>query len=322
MFVLVVLYAVSIAGVWAWMRLASEDSWAAALFLYGPRWLVAVPLAVLVPAAIVWHRRLLWLLAATMLMIAGPIVGFQPHFIGQDTPADLRILTCNLEVQSYDIGELGSLIERERPDIVALQECKIAPPPIIWPEGWHFVHEDELLVASRYPIERKEIAMRPSVPTKPVAMRCIVQMPQREVQFIVLHIISLRTGFEAVLNRQTGVDLSRLPELRAVIRLQAEESEAMRAFIDGFAGPKIVAGDFNLPVESGVYRQSWMGFSNAFSTAGLGFGFSKITEEDGWTYGTRIDHLLYTPPWRCVRAWLGANVGSDHRPLVADFVVE
>jgi len=58
-------------------------------------------------------------------------------------------------------------------------------------------------------------------------------------------------------------------------------------------GTTIVTGDFNMPVESAIYRNTWSVFSNAFNTAGLGFGYTKITPKRGSTYGTRIDHILF-----------------------------
>ena len=32
--------------------------------------------------------------------------------------------------------------------------------------------------------------------------------------------------------------------------------------------PVLIAGDFNLPVDSRIYAESWSGYLNAFSTAG------------------------------------------------------
>jgi endonuclease/exonuclease/phosphatase (EEP) superfamily protein YafD len=80
--------------------------------------------------------------------------------------------------------------------------------------------------------------------------------------------------------------------------------------------PLLVAGDFNLPVESRIYRESWGGFINAFSRSGRGFGFTRF---NGWIR-VRIDHVLAGPGWRVDRAWVGPDVGSDHRPVVADLV--
>ena len=34
----------------------------------------------------------------------------------------------------------------------------------------------------------------------------------------------------------------------------------------------------------------------------------------------RIDHVLAGKGWNCVRCWVGPNVGSPHRPVLADLV--
>jgi endonuclease/exonuclease/phosphatase (EEP) superfamily protein YafD len=76
----------------------------------------------------------------------------------------------------------------------------------------------------------------------------------------------------------------------------------------------IVVGDFNLPEDSPIFQRSLAQMDDAFATGGLGFG---------WTYranGTlsRIDHILTAAGWRCERCWTGPDVGSPHRPLIAD----
>jgi endonuclease/exonuclease/phosphatase (EEP) superfamily protein YafD len=34
--------------------------------------------------------------------------------------------------------------------------------------------------------------------------------------------------------------------------------------------------------------------------------------------GVRIDHILAGHGWRCRRCWVGPNIGSAHRPVIAD----
>jgi len=321
-FALVAMYTLTIVVIALWMRFAGVESWAITFLLFGPRWLLAVPLAVLVPLALLFRRGSLWLLGLAGLVLLGPVLGFEPHFLGQGAPADLRVMTCNLDVQEYDVAKLAKVIADERPDVVALQESKIMPPDLVWPEGWHFLLVDEHIVASRWPVREVKWVQRPHVNNKPSALWCTIQMPQREVQFITLHFLTPRPGLEAVLNQRSGIDLSRVGELKTALAEQAEESQAVAEFVNQIPGSKIVCGDFNMPVESPMYRRDWKSMWNAFSTAGLGFGFSKLTEEDGLVYGTRIDHILYTPPFDCVRSWLAPEVGSDHRPVMADFVLE
>jgi endonuclease/exonuclease/phosphatase (EEP) superfamily protein YafD len=105
-------------------------------------------------------------------------------------------------------------------------------------------------------------------------------------------------------------------DLRANTALRTAESEATRRWISRSPRPVLVAGDFNLPVDSVVYRRSWSWLTNAFSQAGTGFGSTKFTR---W-HGVRIDHVLGGPGWHCRRCWVGPDVGSDHRPVIADMV--
>jgi endonuclease/exonuclease/phosphatase (EEP) superfamily protein YafD len=78
-----------------------------------------------------------------------------------------------------------------------------------------------------------------------------------------------------------------------------------------------VAGDFNTPVESRIFQDRWSGLDDAFSRVGAGFGATKY---NGWIR-VRIDHVLTDSSWRAVGVSCWENVGSDHRPLVADLVL-
>jgi hypothetical protein len=69
-------------------------------------------------------------------------------------------------------------------------------------------------------------------------------------------------------------------------------------------------------VESAIYREAWGAWTNAFSHAGFGLGWSKYTR---W-HGVRVDHVLYPAGWECLRAWVEPGLGLDHRPVVADLV--
>ena len=83
----------------------------------------------------------------------------------------------------------------------------------------------------------------------------------------------------------------------------------------------ILAGDFNMPVDSTIYRDVWNRYANAFSTSGFGFGHTKHTDVRGWRFGIRIDHILTGPGWWPKRCRVGPDIGSDHLPLLVDLVV-
>lgn len=67
-----------------------------------------------------------------------------------------------------------------------------------------------------------------------------------------------------------------------------------------------------------IFRTYWGDLVEAFDRAGVGFGFTRY---NGWIR-LRIDHILAGPGLRPVRAEVLPDYGSDHRPLMADVVVE
>lgn len=311
-------YLAAIIAIWIWLRLRGDRGPWATIFLFGPRWLCMTPLAVLVPLAAIWQRRLWWVLLIALLIALVPVCGFQFNIPSPDAPYKLRIVTCNVDQQRYSSSALAELVRSLDPDIVALQECKVDPAPLVWPEGWHVKRIDELLVASPHPLTQADFATRPAVPNKPAVALFRVELPGGELQLFNLHLITPRPGLQAVLDSRRGIDLGGLPALRSILEVRDEESQSLSRWVLDHPGPKIVVGDFNTPADSLVFRRDWSGLTNAFPSAGFGFGFTKFTETQGWVYGARIDHVLFSPPWSCVRAWVGPDIGSDHRPLVVD----
>jgi endonuclease/exonuclease/phosphatase (EEP) superfamily protein YafD len=81
--------------------------------------------------------------------------------------------------------------------------------------------------------------------------------------------------------------------------------------------PTLVAGDFNTPVESRIFQASWGDFTDAFSSAGFGLGFTK---DNGWIK-VRIDHVLTGPGWHVDHVATGRDFGSDHWPVIVDLTL-
>jgi endonuclease/exonuclease/phosphatase (EEP) superfamily protein YafD len=77
----------------------------------------------------------------------------------------------------------------------------------------------------------------------------------------------------------------------------------------------LLAGDFNTPSDSVIYREYWSPFHNAYSDAGFGWGYTYFSRRAA----VRIDHQLAGSGWRCRKCWVGADVGSPHRPVIADW---
>jgi endonuclease/exonuclease/phosphatase family metal-dependent hydrolase len=69
------------------------------------------------------------------------------------------------------------------------------------------------------------------------------------------------------------------------------------------------------PDDSPIFRQNLLpNFQDAFTAAGAGYG---RTYHARWTQ-TRIDHILASPAFQVRSCYVGPDVGSAHRPVLAE----
>jgi endonuclease/exonuclease/phosphatase (EEP) superfamily protein YafD len=129
------------------------------------------------------------------------------------------------------------------------------------------------------------------------------------MRLVNLHLETPRKGLERLFHSETA-PLAVNTELRRI------QSRQIASWVDALGPSLVIAGDFNTPVESPIYREGWGGYRNAFSRTGFGFG---MTRYNGWIR-VRIDHVLARGEWRAIRARVGPDVSSDHRPVVAEVV--
>jgi endonuclease/exonuclease/phosphatase (EEP) superfamily protein YafD len=310
---------------WAVIHFCGDSWWLPTMILFGPRWCFALPFAAFVPFALLKRRRLLGLLAVEAVIVFGPLMGFcfsWGRFEAAEGPS-LRVLTCNVKGKCFDNPALDDLIAQSEPDVVALQGCWL-DVRIRWPKGWRVYRKGEFLVASRFPlaIREKEHTWDAPGPWPLMDMvYCVVQTPDRDVDLFCLHLTGLHQGISGILDRQTLLRPSKGAALEAAVGKQSRQSADAEPWARGLSSEPIFAGDFNMTADSSAYRQSWDKYRNAFSEAGLGYGYTEWPRVRGATWGIRIDHLLTGPGWRCRRCWVGPDIGSDHLPLLADFVL-
>lgn len=316
------LYLAAVIAVWLLLRLGGDRWWPATVMQFGPRWPYAIPWLVLVLAAALARRRLLWPLAAAAVVLVGPIAGLclpWARLVGPGGPT-LRVLTCNIDGHDADARRLTALVAEAKPDVVALQEC---PPdfPVSWPSGWQVRRAGGLVVASPYSLGEADQSRRRHPPSRwPAvnALRCTVETPLGPVRICCVHLRTPRYGLDETLDRRTGVSPARSAALTAGTADRRLESEELAAWLAGEPASSIIVGDFNMPTDSAIYRAYWSRYANAFSTTGFGFGYTKWTPVGKWSYGLRIDHILTSPGLKPLRCRLGPDVGSDHLPLLAE----
>jgi endonuclease/exonuclease/phosphatase (EEP) superfamily protein YafD len=307
-----------------------DSWWPATVLLFLGRWIFLLPLALLVPAALLVRRApLLVPLLLAALVVLGPVMGFRTgwrRWLPSAGGSHVRVVTLNVDGGELLVAQLPFLVKDWSADVVALQECgpALAAAARTLP-GWNEHDEGELCLLSRFPIREARAMDRSALERVKegtagiggagYVVRYALETPRGVVGFTNLHLETPRKGFEALFGGSDWFDVDRL---RANTILRDVESDLAARWVSQGRTPLLVAGDFNTPVESRIFRHRWGWLDDAFSRAGAGFGMTKY---NGWIR-VRIDHVLTGRGWHADRAVVGPDVGSDHRPLIVDLTLE
>lgn len=308
-------YLVFLLCLWFLLWAQTDRWWVATALMFGPRWIWALPLVVLAPAALVVRRRLLWLSVLAGVLVAGPIMNFSvPWRLLWQSPGTfhVRVLSCNAHYKELDAFALNQLIDEFQPDLVALQAWSPRQElALLGGREWHSQRKQELFLASVYPIRDVTVLEEPYFGKKGNIARFDLETEIGTLYFFNLHLSTPREGLGAVLARWSdGKSV-----LQANSNLRRTQSAHTNRFIREVHGPVLVVGDFNTPADSTIYDEYWSSYANAFSTAGFGWGHTFFSNRAA----VRIDHQLGRSNWQCSRCWVGPDIGSEHRPVIADW---
>jgi vancomycin resistance protein VanJ len=300
----------------AWAALRAGDLWPpGTVLLFGPRWILVLLAALLLLAALAFRRRALWPAVPALLIAVGPVAGFSVPWerLGSEPPAGsrLRVLTCNMHFAKTDQRPLDQLVVEARPDVVAIQEWRdSAQSEVLLGKEWHTHRVPGLFLASRFPIGRAERLGENSIGEHASVMRYELDTPAGGLTVFNLHFATPRKGLGALARfEQQGMN-----EIRANSELRLRQSEFVAAEARQVTGRVVLLGDFNTPPESTIFRQVWSGYANAFSDAGWGCGYTFRARRTA----VRIDHVLVGGGGWATTCWVGPDVGSPHRPVLAD----
>jgi endonuclease/exonuclease/phosphatase (EEP) superfamily protein YafD len=277
-----------------------------------------LPLLVLVPAAILYDRPLLAPILLAALVVLGPVMGFQTGwkraFVWPDTERDIRVATLNAAGGGSVQLAVSDLMRDWGADVAVFQECSgWLQDAIERLLDWHTHTGEGLCVASRFPVAEVLTMDRSALQFAGGAGLVVTYVLEVEEGLVFLtnvHLETPRAGLERI--RAGNLDEG-IPVLATKSQLREIELRRARRWADRFPARQIVAGDFNTPPESPLFRTAWSDWQNTFSIMGRGFGATRM---NGWIRA-RIDHVLADSTWKVVRAWVADDVGSDHRPVVA-----
>lgn len=312
------LYCAAILALVVLMRWSGDRWWPATVLMFGPRWLLGLPFVVLLPVAVFTTRKALWPLAISLALVLGPLMGLCMPWLSliapEPTGPRIRVLTCNIHYNQLDAQALSLLITQTDPDVVALQGWIGKHKSIVFGEGdWHLRRDGELCLGCRYPIRKVDVAGGPWFKDGRGALaRYNVEWPPRDIHFFNLHLASPRDALEEVAHEPIEAGAI----MRANSDLRQSQSEIVWNWTRDLDSPILLGGDFNTPPESAIYGKFWSPYHNGFCESGMGWGHTFFTRRAV----VRIDHQLAGPGWQCRSCWVGPDVGSPHRPLIADWV--
>lgn len=313
------LAAVVLAAVLLWTL--ADQWWVATVFLYGPRWLLLVPMPVLVIAALLVRPMLLGPLLAALLITVGPVLGWRTGWRGGTGPADgeaVRIITFNMRsTENLMWRDVPTELADLAPDAALVQECPAGfTDPRYLPAGWHARWDAGLCLLTRLPVDSVRVSDVIETRRDGVTGHAVIYFlggAWRGPSLVNVHLETPRRGLERVRERADASLMYRN------LLLRNAGADRIARWVAREASGAVVSGDFNLPVESRIYRRHWGDCVNAFSRVGRGFGYTRVLRR----WSVRIDHVLLCGDRQRVRsATVGPDLGSDHLPLIVELLVE
>ena len=302
----------------AWLMLQRADRWwPATILMFAPRWLLALPAIVLLPLAGLMRSRSVIVVLLAGTVVAWPVMGFnvpwQRLTSGKPVGTPFRVITLNMHYINADPQALEDLITDGSPDIVAVQEwggyerAAIRSTP-----GWHIHATQRLFLASRYPIKKTFELGGDSMGEHASLTHYELDTPVGTVHVFSIHAATNRHGIQDTKHdNHKGA---------AEVRANSARRYEQLAFVAGkaaeCAGPVLIVGDFNTPSDSSIFPYVLSGYTDAFTAAGWGWGYTFL----GSKTTVRIDHILMGRSWACSACRVGPFVGSPHRPVIADLV--
>lgn len=318
-------------------RLGPDRFWLGALNFYLPQLMWAFPGAILLALTLRQQRAWAVLPLLGILWVFGPIMGY--NWSTQPTRAEaagtaLRVMTWNIKYGKHDLMPLIAELQRCRPDVVLFQDAVGAAsgPLADYFRDWQVRRFGQYLIASRYPLAAAEPLEIPYREAKKASLlRCRLSVGHSVVSLYNVHFKTPRRSLNAFRKVKQGawhipVAIERFDDNVAIRQAQAE---AVAGYLANEEGSVIVAGDFNSPSHSLVCeRLRDAGLRDAFDERGRGYGYTYghllLKDRAPWLRHSwmRIDHIMAAPRLSAQRCWVGTGAASDHRPVIADFIIK
>ena len=243
----------------------------------------------------------------------------------------VRVMTYNIKayLAEQNLGGYSRLaweVALHNPDVLVMQDAgplsdmrREKPDTASAVFAGRQVYEyGQYIVASRFPLRDCRPGDISFDGKSHSYVRCTVNASGTDIDLFTAHLLSPREGLNATrFERADGIGEwqhnfnSRLIQAS---KLAADAAQRKR--------PLIVAGDLNAPESSPVVQVLLeRGLRDAFSAAGLGYGYTHGHSLRPHISFLRIDHILVSPELGVVDCFVGGKEASEHRPVIADLAV-
>jgi len=259
------------------------------------------------------RRRARWPILLTLPFIAANLIPISRYYVPAAPAAavatpNLRVLTLNLWARNDRANLVEGLIQTEAPDIVFLAE---ATPQ------WHHLLQQ---LRPSYPYSAPTVDDR-TLPIMllsrwPVKDAKVVRLGSRGRPTIIATVCKDVSGDKGACGLVVGLHTDR-PLGPALARSRNTQLDELASLIAQQPERRvIVMGDFNLTPWSPYFHRFLDDARLRDSATGRGVAptwFSRLLP-----FGLPIDQILLGPDVEVIQRRVGADVGSDHFPVIAD----
>ena len=327
-----VLYAAFVSAIALLNALGPERWWFAGVNMFLPQLLWACPGVFLLPLTIRYARRWVWLPVATLLVVAGPLMGFcwAWHSGGVEGaaggPTDgvpLRVMTYNVQLwQSAYAPDVVDEIREAHPDVLLLQDARAAGQTVLdeFLKGWKVASFGQYIIASKFPISDPTVGDISYEGETHTFLRARINVDGQSVVVSTAHFATPRDALNAFRSPEfweVGV-----PAIEKNLSDRMVQARALADDLRHVEDPLIVGGDLNAPPASLASRTlTGLGLVDVFAAAGRGYGYTFGHSLRLRRSFLRLDRILVSRHFTAVASDVGRATGSDHRPVIADLVL-
>jgi vancomycin resistance protein VanJ len=293
----------------------AERNWWITIIAYVPQHPFALLTVLLVVLAIVKRN------ARGVLLQLPALIFLVLYFFGLNIPFGSSHIVQNsvsLRVMSYNLfgkTATSAVIKSLNADIICVQESrdqKLLQSLQKTLPKYFVAHEGEVTTFSRFPILNTRVRHLKR------SWRTILET-DLDVGGTIIRVVNVHFN---TLNIQGGSYYQKHPESMAgrVSTSIEDRREAVNILL-GIAThtnmPLLILGDFNTPTRGTLYNALKSQLEDAFAATGWGFGYSFRSDLPL----LRIDYVWVNRFVRPTRAFMIDTRASDHRPLVAEILV-